>query len=145
MKKILYTLSLVIGFTLALSAQTYDGQTKVADAWPLFPGCENIDGTDTEIRECADQLLFDYIHSNLKYPEQARKGGVEGTVVITFNIDKNGKVSTPSIAKDLGSGCGEAALEVIQKMIKEEITWIPAQLEGENVSMEFSLPFRFSL
>jgi TonB family protein len=146
MKKLIFLFMLSAAFVTAINAQTTTvSETKIADEWPMFPGCETIEGNKAEIRQCADQKLFGYLHSNLKYPELARKNKIEGSVVIKFFIDNNGNVSKAEIAQDIGDGCGDAALKVINQMIAENIQWIPAKLDGKNVAMEFALPFKFAL
>ena len=145
MKKLLSAFLFFVAFTMNVSAQTNDTHTKIADQWPMFPGCENLEGTTSEIRECADQKLFDFISSNLEYPLMAKKLKIEGTVYIKLKVDEQGNISNAQITKEIGSGCGDAALKVVHNMIEKEIRWIPAKLNGVGVAMDFSIPFKFEL
>lgn len=122
--------------------ETSDETYKVAEEMPLFPGCT--EGDNLEKMKCSNTKLISYVANNLKYPEAAKKGKVEGTVVISFVVNKNGKVEKIKTTKSLGSGCDEAALAVIKKMQKE-ITWTPGKHKGKTVAVEMALPFKFKL
>lgn len=82
-----------------------------------------------------------FIAKYLKYPEAARTESVEGTVVVQFVVEKDGSISSPIILKDIGNGCGAAALDAVQAMPK----WLPAEQNGQVVRTKFMLPVRFKL
>ena len=116
---------------------------KVVEVMPRFPGCEEL----TDVKEkttCSQTKLLQYVYSNLIYPEQARKDKVEGTVYAQFKVMKDGTLSDVSISRDIGSGCGDAVLDLLNKM-NEEHTWIPGMQEGKPVSVQFTLPVKFRL
>jgi protein TonB len=46
----------------------------------------------------------------IKYPEEARKKGVQGTVYITFVIEEDGSITDAKVLRGIGSGCDEEAL-----------------------------------
>jgi TonB family protein len=122
---------------LSLQAQ----ELSIVDEMPYFPGCEMEDGGSEAKRNCSNQELVQFIAGNLSYPDSARQAGVEGTVYIGFTIEKDGSIRNSQILKDLGYGCGEAALQVLENMPK----WIPAEKDGVPVRVDMSLPIRFSL
>jgi len=81
------------------------------------------------------------IKKYLKYPEIARKAGIEGLVIVVALIDKKGLVEDIRIQKSLGNnGCDEAAAEAIKKL-----QFIPAKQRGKPVKFWFSIPVRFTL
>ncbi len=82
-----------------------------------------------------------FIQKNLKYPKKARKKEIEGRVIIQFVINKEGKVTKAKILRDIGYGCGEEALKVVNKMPK----WKPATQRGKPVKVMMTLPFNFKL
>ncbi len=113
---------------------------KVVEEMPTFPGCEHI--TDKAARKaCVDQKLLEFIYSNIKYPAIARENGVEGMVVITFVVEKDGSITDARIARDIGAGCGQEALRVVKMMPK----WNPGKQRGRPVRVQFNLPIRFKL
>jgi protein TonB len=84
---------------------------------------------------------FAAIQANLKYPEIARKAGVEGRVFVKAAIDENGNVFRTEIIKSLGNnGCDEAAIEAIKK-----VKWIPAKQRDRAVKVWISIPVIFKL
>ncbi|MDB5202505.1 MAG: energy transducer TonB [Ferruginibacter sp.] len=86
--------------------------------------------------------LQKYFDDNLTYPMDASNDGVDGTVNVSFTVDENGKLSSPTIQGErLGYGLEEEALRVVNKMP----TWTPGKLKGQNVKTRFTLPVRFQL
>ena len=85
--------------------------------------------------------LIMFVCMNVEYPEQARTAEVEGTVYASFCIDKDGSVSNITILKDIGYGCGDAVVKMLQSMPQ----WKPARVRGKNVRSEFNLPVTFTL
>lgn len=84
---------------------------------------------------------FSAIQSNLRYPEIARKAGVEGKVIVQVQIDEKGNVGRTKIAKSLGNnGCDEAAIEAIKK-----VKWKPAMQRDKPVKVWISIPVVFQL
>ncbi len=84
---------------------------------------------------------FRAIQRKLKYPEIARKAGIEGTVIVYAKISKNGEVINTKIVKPLGnSGCNEAAVEAIKA-----VKWKPAMQRDKPVTVWVSVPVKFRL
>lgn len=94
---------------------------------PAFPGGEHD--------------LLKYLAENIKYPPLARENNIQGMVVLSFVIGKDGKVSDVGIVKDIGGGCGKEAVRVVQSMP----AWIPGEANGYPVKVRFTLPVRFRL
>ena len=55
-----------------------------------------------------------FISRHLQYPVEAREAGVEGTVVVKFDIDYRGKVVDTRVVSSLGYGCDEEAERVVR-------------------------------
>ena len=112
------------------------------DEMPRFPGCEDKASAKEKV-QCANGKMIQFIINNLKYPKAAKEKKVEGKVFISFTVNKKGKVTKAKIKKDIGAGCGDAALAVVNKM--KEVTWIPGKKGGKAVGVEMVLPFMFKL
>jgi protein TonB len=97
------------------------------EVMPAFPGGE--------------MEMMNYLSKNLKYPEQAKDADAQGTVLISFIIDKEGLISNPVIKRSIGFGCEEEAIRVIQNMP----AWSPGKMNGQTVNVEYVLPIRFTL
>lgn len=80
------------------------------------------------------------VYKNLRYPEIARKAGIEGRVIVQFIIDEEGNVTEPYIVRGIGGGCDEAALEAVS-----QLQFSPGRQRGRPVRVRYSLPIMFRL
>jgi protein TonB len=74
------------------------------------------------------------------YPEAARKIRIEGVVLVEAVIDEAGNVVDARVLKDIGMGCGRAAVEAIRTWRYE-----PATLNGRPVSVYLEVRVSFRL
>jgi len=101
-----------------------------AEVMPMFPGGED--------------ALRKYIEDNIQYPEQALDNGTEGTVIVKFAVDENGKVYTPVLdpqSDKPGDGLEQEAMRVVNSMPR----WTPGRIKGKNVKTTYSLPITYRL
>lgn len=118
---------LPVMFTLDNFTQK-DSVYKVVEFMPEFPG--------------GVQALMQYLGSNIKYPEQAKKDSVQGRVFISFVIEKDGQVSNAEVLRGIGGGCDLESLRVVNSMPK----WSPGKDENGNpVRVAYNLPVKFKL
>lgn len=85
-----------------------------------------------------DGGLHKYIYSNLKWPYQA---DVEGDVLVSFVIQKNGSVKNIKIEKGLVDIFDNEAIRVLENMPD----WEPGEKDSEKVDIKMYLPIEFSL
>jgi TonB family protein len=103
--------------------QVYNSVEKM----PTFPG--------------GDEARIDFMMKNLKYPEQAKKNGVQGKVFVTFIVETDGSLTNVKVMRGIGGGCDEEAVRVIKLMPK----WTPGLEKGKPVKVQFVLPIKFAL
>jgi len=134
-------------FTLQnnLFAQTDTTIYDVVEQPPRFPMCEALDTTLTAKNKCAQQALLAIIYQNVQYPVQARIDGLEGTVVTSFIVEPDSTVSNTKVLRDIGGGCGNAVLAVINSMNEAGVRWIPGKREGKDVRAKMTVPIKFKL
>nr|WP_067059754.1 energy transducer TonB [Mucilaginibacter sp. L294] len=82
-----------------------------------------------------------HITENLKYPDVARLIGVNGRIVLTFVIDRDGKVVEVTPTNCIGAGCESEAVKVLQSLK----TWQPGIQKGKPVRVQYSVPISFSI
>lgn len=140
MRKI-YTLLLLISFLFSNSLSAQMEALVHAEQMPYFSGCEKYKYKKEKKRTCSDESLVSFLAFNVEYPEEAKNAGTEGTVYVSFIIDEEGRVTEPSIIRDIGDGCGDAAIDVLKKMPK----WEPGKDKGEIVKVKLNLPIHFYL
>lgn len=97
------------------------------DVLPSFPG-----GEEARVR---------YFSENLIYPQLAIDSNIQGVVYTSFTITADGSISNVTVSKGIGYGCDEEAVRVVAMMPK----WSPASAAGKPLSVQFSLPIKFSL
>ncbi len=88
-----------------------------------------------------EKALYNYIIKNVKYPKSTLDKGIEGTVIVEFVVEKNGKISNVKAVKSVSPELDAEAIRVISKMPK----WKPGVLRGEKVSTRWRLPINFQL
>ena len=151
-------LSLVLAaLTIGAAAQSTDGRPVEKDTVQnagnrvdaQFPGGE--------------KALKKFVLKNLSYPDMASAFDVEGTVVMTFVVEKDGSLSDIS-AHDctidrFNTTKFSQETEARQKELKEQFAllfakegarvirkmpkWTPGKLDGKPISVKYHLPIRF--
>jgi len=99
----------------------------IVEDQPSFPG--------------GDAALMRYLQENLKYPTMAREAGIQGTVFVTFVVERDGSITDVRILRGVGGGLDEEAIRVVQSMP----AWTPGRQRGQAVRVQFNLPIRFVL
>ncbi len=80
------------------------------------------------------------LYGEIKYPRAAVQAGIEGRVFIQFVVDKDGNVRDEKVLRDIGGGCGEAALEAVRG-----VKFSPGKKNGVAVNVQYSMPVTFKL
>lgn len=106
---------------------------------PVFGSCPDLKGE--ELEKCSLNNLMQFLISNMKYPEEAKKAKVEGMVVANFVIFTSGQVGNVQIKKSVSPECDAEVVRLIKMMPN----WSPGYHDGKAVNVEFSLPVKFRL
>lgn len=85
--------------------------------------------------------LADFLHQQMKYPEQAKKDKVEGDVFVRFMVKKDGSIVTPKVISGLDAECDKEALRLLSVMPK----WTPGKKDDEPVDMPYTMYIHFVL
>jgi protein TonB len=80
------------------------------------------------------------IQSKIKYPEIAKKAGVEGRLFVQFVVNTDGSVIDPVVVRGNGAGCDEEAFRAVRQAKFE-----PGRQRGKPVHVKMSLPISFKL
>lgn len=144
MKKIFFAL-LLLHLTISFYAQSDTTIYDIVERNPRFPACEILDTTLAAKQQCSQQALLAVIYQNVQYPVAARMEGIEGTVVVSFVVEPDSLISNTKILRDIGGGCGDAVLSVVNAFNDSGIRWIPANQSGKDVRARMTLPIKFKL
>ena len=85
--------------------------------------------------------FYKFLGQNIKYPAVAKEKKVEGKVLVSFIVEKDGSLSNIKVLKEPGSGCGNEALRVMKLSPK----WKPGVQNGHKVRVQYTLPITFAL
>ena len=99
----------------------------VVEQMPSFPGGMN--------------ALMDYLRKAIKYPPVAEENGIQGRVVCTFVVERDGSVTDVRVAKSVDPSLDKEAVRVVSAMPK----WIPGKQNGQSVRVKYTLPVTFRL
>jgi len=113
---------------------------SIAERMPIYGGCD-VDSEESERRNCTSSNLIKHIYKNVKYPTFARGADIQGTVVVSFIVNKTGDVEDVKILRGIGGGCGDEVIRVIKGLDK----FLPGKQNGRPVSVIYRLPVKFSL
>lgn len=90
----------------------------------------------------ADYDYDEFIINQLKYPEYEESNNIEGTVKISFVVEKDGSITGVKVYKTSGNeNLDKEAVRVI-KMLKP---WKPAKQNGKSTRMSMIKPVTFDL
>lgn len=99
----------------------------VVEDQPEFPG-----GT---------AALLDYLRKNIKYPAICRENNIQGRVLVTFIVNKDGAIVEPEVVKSVHPQLDREALRVISTMPN----WKPGSQRGKPVRVKYTVPVNFRL
>ncbi|TFF33825.1 energy transducer TonB [Mucilaginibacter psychrotolerans] len=142
--KRLYTLSAFLFLTGLSFAQTVPDSTKKKQSATDHPAGErkDFDALEHPPEYPGGVPAFSsYISSTLKYPEVARLIGIDGRLVVTFIIERDGKVTNVTPVNCIGAGCEAEAVRVLQG----SKPWTPGVQNGRPVRVQYSVPISFSV
>ena len=88
-----------------------------------------------------DEALMSYMAEHIKYPEKARADSIQGMVLLTFTVDKTGKIKDGVVTRGVHPLLDEAALGVLNNMPD----WVPGEKDSMPVNVQFHLPINFKL
>ena len=100
---------------------------EYVEQMPSFPG--------------GDAALMQYLSKNIKYPPVAEEMGIQGRVICSFVVERDGSVSDIRIKRSVDPSLDKEAMRVVSAMPK----WIPGRQNGQMVRVKYTLPVTFRL
>lgn len=101
----------------------YDGIEEM----PSFPG--------------GDKAMFEYLAKNIQYSDEMNETCVQGRVIVSFFVEKDGSLTDFKVTKSLDPAYDKEVLRVIKSMPK----WIPGKQNGVAVRVRYFVPVNFRL
>ena len=123
-----------------LDSDENDPVFRTPERLPKFSDCGDDIGRSKGM-DCASKEMLEFIFENIHYPQEALAQGISGMVVVQFIVEKDGSLTNFAVIREIGGGCGDAALSVVKRMDP----WVPGMQDGELVRTRFNLPVKFQL
>jgi TonB family protein len=77
----------------------------------------------------------------MKYPSDAVRNNITGSVLIGYTVDKDGSISDVIVKKSVYPALDDEAIRVV----KSSPRWIPATERGVPVRVKYTIPIKFSM
>ena len=123
-----------------LDSDEHDPVFRTPERMPKFSDCgDNIDRSKG--MDCASKEMLEFIFENIHYPREAIAQRIEGMVVVKFIVEKDGTLTNFEVIREIGGGCGDAAVSVAKRMDP----WVPGMQDGQLVRTRYNLPIKFQL
>ncbi|RAV97899.1 energy transducer TonB [Pseudochryseolinea flava] len=119
----------------------------IADVPPGPPADPTDYGKDFDIVEIPPSFeggqkgLAQFISRNTRYPSADRRLGTQGTVYVSFVVDKDGNVRDVKVMRGISATCDKEAMRVISMMKG----WTPGVQNKHSVSVRMTLPIKFQI
>lgn len=85
--------------------------------------------------------FYRYLGRTIKYPKEAYTNGITGTVIVNFNVEKDGAISDAKVDKPVFASMDKEAIRVVMASPK----WTPGMQRGVPVRVKYNIPIKFSL
>mgnify|MGYP002672590712 FL=1 len=99
----------------------------VVEQMPSFPG--------------GPSALMEWLSNNVKYPVVAQENGVQGRVVVSFVVERDGSITDVKVVRGVDPSLDKEASRVVRAMPR----WIPGKQNGSAVRVKYNVPVAFRL
>lgn len=99
----------------------------VVEQMPSFPG--------------GPSALMEWLSNNVKYPVVAQENGVQGRVVVSFVVERDGSITDVKVVRGVDPSLDREASRVVRAMPH----WIPGKQNGSAVRVKYNVPVAFRL
>ncbi len=99
----------------------------VVEQQPAFPGGQG--------------ALLSWLSQNIHYPAVAEENGIQGRVVVSFVVEKDGSISNVQVVRGVDPSLDKEAARVVKSMPK----WTPGKQNGQAVRVKYNVPVTFKL
>jgi protein TonB len=87
------------------------------------------------------QSLIQAIGRNFRYPKDARRAGVQGRVLVSFNVTELGAVADVEVKESLFPSVDAEAIQAVYRLKR----FTPGQQDGKPVKVSFTAPITLRL
>jgi TonB family protein len=99
----------------------------VVEQMPCFPG--------------GHRVMYEFIEENMHYPKKCVEKSIQGRVIITFVVERSGKLSNIRVARGVHPALDKEAIRIVKLMPR----WIPGRQNGIPLRVKYIIPVTFRL
>lgn len=107
---------------------------------PHFESCIDVLNRDQQ-EQCTNLEIIKIVAKNAHYPSHLRDAGIQGTVYVSFVIDRKGEVTDVKVQRGVHKGLDKEAV----KAVKSLPTFIPGEQQGKKQRVVYNLPVTFKI
>ncbi len=100
---------------------------EIVEQMPCFPG--------------GDEAMMTWVKQHLQYPESARRDSIEGRVILTFVVERDGTTTDFKVVRSVHPALDAEALRLLSTMPR----WIPGRQNGVALRVKYTYPVTFRL
>jgi len=145
MKNILLLTALFVSFSALSQTSTEERPVRVCENMPILEQCANEDKVQAD--RCTQMTVMQLVGAEIAYPQVAQDAGLEGTVYVSFIVEKDGTVGDVKLMRGVGES--EAATALSTEAVRA-VSALPAfnpgtNEDGEALRVNFVTPVRYLL
>ena len=84
---------------------------------------------------------MNWLRNNVRYPAVAEENGIQGRVVVSFVVERNGSITDVQVVKSVDPSLDKEAARVVKSMPN----WVPGKQNGSAVRVKYNVPVTFRL
>ena len=127
MKNILILSTLFVSFSAFGQTDAEENPVRVCDIMPVLEQCANED--KDQLQPCMQLLIRELLMNEVSYPEISKEAEIEGTIYMSFIIEKDGSVGEIMFMRDIGDS---EAVNSLKAEVKRALRNLPVFTPGTN-------------
>ena len=145
MKNIFLLTALFVSFTALGQTSNEERPVRVCENMPILEQCADEDKAQAD--RCTQMAVMQLVGEEISYPQVAKEAGLEGTVYVSFIVEKDGTVGDVKLMRGLGDS--EAAKALSSEAVRA-VSYLPDFIPGTNedgdaLRVNFVSPVRYLL
>ena len=129
-------------------ASTEETGEAVKEQAPIDNGPEDVEEEEIFMRvekapayPGGQKAMMEYLSKNIKYPAVCQESGIQGRVIVSFTVNKDGSIQDVQVLRGVHEKLDAEAVRVVKSMP----AWSPGEQQGRKVRSKFQLPVFFRL
>ena len=121
---------------------------EAVEAAPIDNGPEEVEEEEIFMRvekapsfPGGQKAMMEYLMKNIKYPAACQEAGIQGRVIVSFVVNKDGTIQNVEVIRGVHEKLDAEAVRVVKSMP----AWSPGEQQGRKVRSKFQLPVFFRL